>query len=665
MELLSLYINNHFLFKKPEFFNFGGKYTFYYNKEGNILNIYKKDNLKYIQNFYGTKLSNISAIVGNNGVGKTSIMKVLNRDTKCEIISIFLDGDNIIIHNQADVDFKTDFKFEIISPSQELYPLYYSTHIDYNLKDISSVISQSNLILDSLEDYYYDTILKQVFFLNQKGQFLQTNYNNFPFYENLVIKVNQVDKSIFLNSEFYKNATIGKSITKQLEMLWNHYAIPNEPSIHGNFNFLNNFEVFILSLLVTDDTFAQTNSNGYSFGFQDVLDEEDFERKLIVFLKKRLDNIDRALYQSLENNVEITFNNTEELIKKINSYPISKIAGGFEFNPIKTHAIQTINRYSAIWELYHFIYKNTKAFIFEKPNEIKLSVKQDSSENFLETFIKLYQNVHESIQYIQFEFRIFNIFPEKRLSTGEQSLLNFYSSIYAFVRKGEQHIRKHNQYLLLLDEPETGYHAIWKKKFIKSITEILPELFKELKQDPNIQVIFTTHDALTLSDIRNDNITYLKKLGDSSIKVFKNDDVEKPEKSFGANITDLLADSFFVDDGLMGDFAKEKIQEVLNNLNYIILSHEVKKFESDLEKNNKDLLNSKKEQIKNIEGEFLKRDKNYLKNIIDIVDEPILRYKMDEMYSQAFPEEIDKDETLRRVKRILGNAGLNLEDLNQ
>src|SRR5690606_826121 len=120
----------------------------------------------------------------------------------------------------------------------ELYPLYYSTHIDYNLKTFHSPISQSNLIDDSIEDYYYDTILRQVFFLNQKGQFLQKNFKDLPYYENLTIKVNQVDKSKFLRSDFYKEATIGKSIKKQLTMLWNYYAVSNETTIHGDFNFI-------------------------------------------------------------------------------------------------------------------------------------------------------------------------------------------------------------------------------------------------------------------------------------------------------------------------------------------------------------------------------------------------------------------------------------------
>ena len=299
MELLALYIDNHFLLQKPEYFNFGGTFIFDFKLIDDKLNIEKKENPKYIKNFFGDNISNISAIVGNNGVGKSSLLRVLNRESEHNIISVFFDGEDIIIKDQSNIAFKTNFEFKIYGNNHELYPLYYSTHIDYNLKSISSVISQSNLIKDSLEDYYYDTILRQVFFLNGKGQFLQKNYKDIPFYENLIINVNKVNKSIFLNSEFYKNATIGKSITKQLEMLWNHYAISSEASIHGNFNFINNFEVFILSLLVSDDTYMETKDNGTFSDFEKVLNQDDFQDKLEMFLSKRLDNIDGTLYKTL------------------------------------------------------------------------------------------------------------------------------------------------------------------------------------------------------------------------------------------------------------------------------------------------------------------------------------------------------------------------------
>lgn len=600
MEILSLFVEDHFLFSKPEYFNFGGAFTFEFKLDKNELTIKKTENHKHITSFFGDKISNISAIVGNNGVGKTSIMGILNDPSNEKVVSVYYNGQTFFIKNTTELKINTQFDSLEYNIENSLLPLYYSSHIDYNLKTFHSPISQSNLIIDSLQDYYYNTILRQVFFLNQKGQFLQENFQDLPYYENLTIKVNQVDKSKFLGSDFYKDATIGKSIKEQLEMLWNKYVVSSEPNVHGNYNFISNFEVFILSLLVTDDTFAQTNSNGFKIGFQEVLDQDSFEDRLEVFLKKRLDNIDAALFETLEESFGVKFDNVDDLIKKIKADKFSQIGGGFDFIKIKSHLEQTIIRYSRVFKLYRFISSNAdKIFIFEKPNEIKISVKQGATENFLKTFIQLYQDVHETFQYIQFEFRIFNISPEKKLSTGENSLLNFYSSIYAFVRKGEDHLRKKNQYLLLLDEPETGYHAIWKKKFVKSITEILPELFNELDQQPSIQIIFSTHDALTLSDIPNDNITYLQKLDNSNIKVFQLNEQGRPTRSFGANITDLLADSFFVSDGLVGDFAKNYIHKIIKWIN---------NEDRDLDKENE------------------------VAKLISIIDEPIVQAKLAEMF---------------------------------
>ena len=182
----------------------------------------------------------------------------------------------------------------------------------------------------------------------------------------------------------------------------------------------------------------------------------------------------------------------------------------------------------------------------------------------------------------------------------------------------------------MLDEPETGYHAIWKKKFIKSITEILPELFKELKQDPNIQVIFTTHDALTLSDIPNGNITYLKKLEDSSIKVFHLGDHERPSHSFGASITDLLANSFFIDDGLMGDFAKGKINDLLKYLTYDDSKED-----------------SNTNEIPKLDWSLSKAEK-----FIDIIGEPLLKYDLKELLLSKFYDEKKIDDEIAKLQEL-------------
>ena len=142
-------------------------------------------------------------------------------------------------------------------------------------------------------------------------------------------------------------------------------------------------------------------------------------------------------------------------------------------------------------------------------------------------------------------------------------------------------------------------------------------MFSSLEQKPTLQIIFTTHDALTLSDLPNDKISYLKRLEDNSIKVFHQEDSNRPSKSFGANITDLLADSFFVDDGLIGDFAKEKIQETIKWLNDI----------------NRDA-----------------SKKWYYESVIKIIDEPIVQRKLSEMYDEIFNEDLEVQTLDQQIK---------------
>ncbi|MDO6597250.1 hypothetical protein Q4512_10025 [Oceanihabitans sp. 2_MG-2023] len=267
--------------------------------------------------------------------------------------------------------------------------------------------------------------------------------------------------------------------------------------------------------------------------------------------------------------------------------------------------------------------------------------------------------------------------PDKRFSYGEKSLLNLFSSFYEFTIRKHHYLRRKENYILLLDEADLGFHPLWKKRFVSAITKVIPVIFERLNIDIDnskhpelntrkIQIIISTHDPLTLSDIPNYNIVYIDRIdNDKSNVIHLLNDNSKPKQSFGANVHDLLAHSFFLKDGFIGEFAKEKIQQVLDNLSFIILSKEIEELRSNSEDLNKDLIKAKQEYHSDLEGKFLYKEKQYLKSIIDIVDEPILKYKMDEMYYQAFPNEIDKNEAIKRAKRILGDAGLNIKDLNE
>ncbi|TDY14151.1 ATP-binding protein [Meridianimaribacter flavus] len=228
--------------------------------------------------------------------------------------------------------------------------------------------------------------------------------------------------------------------------------------------------------------------------------------------------------------------------------------------------------------------------------------------------------------------------PNKRLSFGEKSLINLFSSLYEFTIKKHHHMRRKEHYILLLDEADLGFHPLWKKGFVSVIAKVTPLILQKLNDDidnsknPNlnnrkIQVIISTHDCLTLSDIPNYNITYIERENDGTtdnIRILSQK--EKPTKSFGANITDLLADSFFIGDGLVGDFARDKIEEVINWLN-----------------------SEKLDDVVTLE--FAEK----VKTIIEIIDEPILKTKLLEMYGEKTGENVrDKilDEQIAYLKSL-------------
>jgi ABC-type transport system involved in cytochrome bd biosynthesis fused ATPase/permease subunit len=87
MELIYLYIENDERNIQECQFNFSPRYDFYYKKESNELIINKQQD--YIENFWNTpNISNITAIIGKNGTGKSNLIQVLLKHHKNKIIYI-------------------------------------------------------------------------------------------------------------------------------------------------------------------------------------------------------------------------------------------------------------------------------------------------------------------------------------------------------------------------------------------------------------------------------------------------------------------------------------------------------------------------------------------------------------------------------------------------
>ena len=114
----------------------------------------------------------------------------------------------------------------------------------------------------------------------------------------------------------------------------------------------------------------------------------------------------------------------------------------------------------------------------------------------------------------------------------------------------------------------------------------------------------------------------------------------------------------------MGDFAKEKINKTITWLKYKLLQKDIEP----LILLNQELYEKKRIELEELVIEnrwVLESSKEVHKLVIDLVDEPLLKFKLDEMYYQIFPDEVDKDEARKKIKDIMLKSGLNIEDINE
>jgi len=210
-------------------------------------------------------------------------------------------------------------------------------------------------------------------------------------------------------------------------------------------------------------------------------------------------------------------------------------------------------------------------------------------------------------------------FTWRGLSSGELQLLNLCTSLNSAIKEAE-----FKEILILLDEVEISLHPMLQKKFIKMLMNIF-NLTK--KQRKNIQIILTTHSPFVLSELPFDSLILLEKNEQGIVKI-KNE-FDDLVATLGANVHELFSHSFFLKDGLIGNYAKDKINEVAKNLLGI---------QSNL-------------------------DQDYIKKFINQLGEPIIKAKLVELYEQKWS--LDKPIEIKKIKDDIESLKQQLKSLEE
>lgn len=153
-----------------------------------------------------------------------------------------------------------------------------------------------------------------------------------------------------------------------------------------------------------------------------------------------------------------------------------------------------------------------------------------------------------------------NLFPITLLSSGERQRLNSIGSIIYHLTNINSIASSTNtikyQYInLVLEEVELYFHPEYQQTYIHYLLERLSKA--DLNNIKGINICFITHSPFVLSDIPKNNVLFL--LDGKPIRLMQED-------TFGANIHTLLQNGFFLNSVPIGNFAKQKINEIFSKL---------------------------------------------------------------------------------------------------
>lgn len=149
------------------------------------------------------------------------------------------------------------------------------------------------------------------------------------------------------------------------------------------------------------------------------------------------------------------------------------------------------------------------------------------------------------------------------LSSGEQALLDLLSRLYdAQVTSPQKYGNVSTKRLVLLDEAEIGFHPEWQRRYINLILDFLQTMVV-VHPGADFQVLISTHSPLLLSDIPSTSVNYLE-VDENGMT--RNADEKETRETFAANVFEQYKDSFFMKDGLVGEFACKKLRAVQKDI---------------------------------------------------------------------------------------------------
>ena len=528
-----LWIEKYGCIEKQDF-NFSNRVNIKFDYEKKNLSI--EENKNFCENFFGKSIE-VSCIVGQNGVGKTTLLRALKEICSLinninifeySFIAIFFDG----------LNYKGCYTFDELkydTSKLTLYPIKYqkqsSTQPFEEYKNADYLYYSEQLVQSQYETPFDDNELSESHLLYRTRSINDFFIKEFEKQMNLMIDYGEQLERFKIRYSPYIRASL-----PNYDMVWQDFIDKIEKNKNVATNDISQYESIYYSFL------PRSNFRGEIDYFKDALAKTMFLNIIINFMNSDIKWDDLLLNDLISemkdcskkfawDNFKLFLSRKEKLNKK-----------GIYYVGDYTQFIDYIDK-ECEFSGCENAFVNFKAVnVFLIPTRVDCDVKTDFKSTIQE-FYKYYQEAAVFHSFINFSWG---------LSSGEKSLLNIFSRLYSSNCRKES---KNEVAVFLLDEIDVTLHPEWQRTIINELIKFIGYAFK----DKYVQVIMTTHSPIMLSDIPKQNVLFLKK-EDDGIKECDGCD------TFASNIFQLFREGFFIGDTGIGVYAEKKLKEIVDHI---------------------------------------------------------------------------------------------------
>lgn len=587
MTIEYLWIENYRCLKQQGF-NFGGEYLFslnLLNYAENIIEITSKKNPSFIDRFYNldtndqvAHITNVTALVGENGSGKTTIFDFIKGyfpdgegeiDTNCLFVIRNSDGTySLYVYNEHDVRIVDKSGLNLIISPPKFASSFRATAVGTKPFRNVNIVFFSNIFDQRFESEVagLKNISTNYLVRNEK---IRLNENNPPQAQHLS------DVQAYHNSEIEKQLRFVSFYHKKNNLAALPFSLPDKLLIErANEPALNEVTAEIINKykeLTFPDNEAFTSLIGILR--KNIEMKIRFNKKspnyglVIIQLISYL--LIHNLYCILHYGINFVKPKLAKLSFDLESYKPSYeslqkiiVTLGSMFEAFRYHFDnigKLLKHFIGAFEAQHIEYWDlTNRYVYNINHKSILGLSQ---------FLELYFGTQIIEGALNFNWSGF--------SSGQLALFNMYSRLHYLVDSTYvSHIDK-DDILLLLDEPDVYLHPEWQRRFVESIINFISIDYAYNPDEAGstgqrkIQIVFSTNNPLTLSDLLPSNVVKIKRKDGGRTADIMDCYSDGGNSTFGANLYNLLDDAFFFDNDYIGSFAKLKIEEILKIIHEI------------------------------------------------------------------------------------------------